>query len=200
MKGKQPKLSLKRSYPHRLAQNHTERSHAGAGKTTQTMEKSKISWAQTVKEDMSFLGQLPETPQNRINKNMDLSRRNGLWKELHLKPVKDHSISMKGRPNETVRTAIPTSPSAWALLRLCFIGSPIVELITDEKLKDCLMLSLEMMNIKQLECFAVLNTTIHRQDVNENTGPRRRTGLQTAQFRIPHSKMHRNPGSIAAED
>lgn len=94
----------------------------------------------------------------------------------------------RGHPG-VIRAVIREYLPSWALLGLHFIGSSVLEIVTDERLKDRTISTLKIIGITQIPNFDNLATAPNRAGPGESSRNQRKGQLKSAAY-----QMQRNIG------
>lgn len=99
-------------------------------------------------------------------------------------PTAAYFKNIKRGPIGTIRKALREWLPRWALLRISFIGGSVVESITDWRVKDRLVATLEMMNITEVKDFNIFDNTKDRRTHSSQVTTRHTTAEETVLNRM----------------
>lgn len=100
--------------------------------------------------------------QARIKKSKDLLIQGKFKQLVELRPIAVYFKNARRVPHSLIRQALHASLPSWAMLRLDFIGSSVLEVSMDEKLKDRAVATLKMMRIAMIPNFNALDASVSR--------------------------------------
>lgn len=175
-----PPGSLTADNDHAVVDRHQQ----DVRQTQKPGNKNKINWADVVKQTRPQRNQLPTQLQHRVAESIAILSQGGLRRFNEPKPVAAYFTNIRRGPVGLVRKALSASLPQWALLGISFVGGSVLEIITDKRLKDRLVATLAMMNIKEIPDMNILKPTVTKKEVNADQETRKKSGLQYAQRRI----------------
>lgn len=145
----------------------------------------KMNWAQITKMNRPNLTKIvPQQLQEKIIKSRELLVQGNFKQIYEPNPTALYFKNVRRGPLGLVRNALRESLPSWALLGLDFVGASVLEIITDEKLKDRTIATLKMMGITVIPGFDILEKAASVPKPGETPAERSQRNLRTAAYRL----------------
>lgn len=145
----------------------------------------KLNWAQTTKLRTT---EIPKTAHSKLQAKIKKSKNlliQGKFKPLvEPRPIADYFKDVHRGPLGLIFQALRASLPSLATLGLDFIGSSMLEVILDEKLRDSAVPTLRMLDISMIANFNALDALVSRTKEGEQPEETKERNLRIAARRF----------------
>lgn len=171
-----------------------------AGKNMEVMRKT-VNWADIAKRNITSAKCLPPDLAVRVQKAIYKLDTNKIRVLKEPETTAVYFKNIRQGPLGVLRAALRECLPSWAVLGLGFIGSSVLEIITDARLKSRLIATLNAMGVQEIPNFDMFYAGLKRASTGEPGGSAQASNLMaairrltvcTSQFRSQYAKLWYN--------
>lgn len=154
--------------------------------TVTNLQQKKINWAQIVKGG-NQIGKLnlPQNLSEKIKKSKMILEQTGICQKAEPNLIPVYFSNVKRGPINVLRKALRESLPSWSVVGLSFIGGSVLEVLTDRRLKDRLVTTLQAMGLKEIINFDLFKINYHwKKTDTEKAREDEKRQLERALYRL----------------